>query len=253
MRTLYIFKATCLLLSTTFLLTVSAAEPGQEDYTGMREWTKAKGNKFKASYFNAMHGNVYLKKENGKTIKIKKSALSAEDQAIVDRLSGSAIQKALAAKKTDGGTLPKAPAEIYAMFGDKLRTTHKKQVSVDVLTDKLIGVYFSAHWCPPCQVFTPRLVKFYDSLKAAGKPFEIVFVSSDRSRDAMYEYMEEMKMNWFALPYGDSHRDLLSKRFGVRGIPTFVVLNSKGETITTNGRGEVMRGTSAFDAWEQKK
>ena len=32
---------------------------------------------------------------------------------------------------------------------------------------KVIGLYFSAHWCPPCRAFTPKLVRAYtEHLKA---------------------------------------------------------------------------------------
>ena len=44
-------------------------------------------------------------------------------------------------------------------------------------------LYFSAHWCPPCRGFTPELAKTYAKLKADGKDFELVFISSDRSED----------------------------------------------------------------------
>ncbi|EYC15574.1 hypothetical protein Y032_0036g3220 [Ancylostoma ceylanicum] len=27
----------------------------------------------------------------------------------------------------------------------------------EVLKDKVVGLYFSAHWCPPCRQFTPVL------------------------------------------------------------------------------------------------
>ena len=40
----------------------------------------------------------------------------------------------------------------------------------------------SAHWCPPCRMFTPKLRQTYLQLKAAGKDFEVVFCSFDRSQ-----------------------------------------------------------------------
>ncbi|KAJ1524214.1 hypothetical protein ONE63_010734 [Megalurothrips usitatus] len=44
----------------------------------------------------------------------------------------------------------------------------------------VIGVYFSAHWCPPCKAFTPQLVATYNAVRERGHNFEVVFVSSDR-------------------------------------------------------------------------
>ncbi|RLG30214.1 hypothetical protein DRO03_05040 [Methanosarcinales archaeon] len=75
--------------------------------------------------------------------------------------------------------------KLNELFGSKLKNTNKSSLKIDKLTGKIIGVYFSAHWCPPCRAFTPNLVKFYNSLKKADKPFEIIFVSSDRDKKAM--------------------------------------------------------------------
>ena len=33
------------------------------------------------------------------------------------------------------------------------------------LEGKVIGIYFSAHWCPPCRGFTPKLVEWYGKVK----------------------------------------------------------------------------------------
>lgn len=62
---------------------------------------------------------------------------------------------------------------------------------------KTIGLYFSAHWCPPCRGFTPKLAEMYnDGLK---DKMEIIFISSDRYESAFNEYFGEMP--WLALPY----------------------------------------------------
>lgn len=69
------------------------------------------------------------------------------------------------------------------------------------------GLYFSAHWCPPCRAFTPMLGEFYNNLKAAGKSLEIVFVSSDRDEAQWKEYYHSMP--WLALPFEDRKRKVL--------------------------------------------
>jgi len=100
-------------------------------------------------------------------------------------------------------------------------------------------IYFSAHWCPPCRGFTPTLVEKYKALKDFGKKFELVFASSDKSEDQFNEYYKEMP--WLALPYADrAQKDKLAKFYGVSGIPMLAIINAQtGETVTTNGRGEI--------------
>jgi len=111
--------------------------------------------------------------------------------------------------------------------------------------ESVVGLYFSAHWCPPCKMFTPELVKKYEAIKAAGKLFEIVFVSSDRSDEAFTEYYNEMP--WLALPYEDrASKTALSNCFGVEGIPSLVLLDTDFSVITKKGRGAVMQDVSEF-------
>merc|ERR1719197_2192009 len=76
-------------------------------------------------------------------------------------------------------------------------------------------------------------------MKAAGKKFEIVFASSDRDQAAFDEYFAEMP--WAAVPYSDRDtKNSLSKKFKVRGIPSFVIVDAlTGETITDGGRAAI--------------
>merc|ERR1712217_163727 len=82
---------------------------------------------------------------------------------------------------------------------------------------KPIGLYFSAHWCPPCRGFTPKLAEFYkDGLK---DKMEIVFVSSDRDQASFNKYFNEMP--WLAMPFEKhAEKEVLSDALGVSGIPS---------------------------------
>merc|ERR1711988_611351 len=128
---------------------------------------------------------------------------------------------------------------LVELFGDELTTKDGKTKTGNVLEDvDAVGIYFSAHWCPPCRGFTPKLAEIYTTMKANGKKFEIVFVSSDRDEASFDDYFKDMP--WLALPFADrSGKDRLNKKFKVQGIPSLVIVDKDGQTITTDGRSAV--------------
>ena len=139
---------------------------------------------------------------------------------------------------------------LTTLFGTDLIDRDKTKVQVSEMAGKKVGIYFSAHWCPPCRAFTPHLVNVYNEIKKQGNPFEIVFVSSDRDEKHMLDYMREMKMPWLAIPFGDGRVGKLKSKFGIRGIPSLVIVDAQGNTITKDGRGDVGRkGAAAYKAW----
>eukprot|EP00662_Eupelagonemidae_sp_cell21_P049988 gene49988-43271_t len=75
-------------------------------------------------------------------------------------------------------------AALEAIFGPTLVTHSGPRPTSDVLKGKAgVLVYFSAHWCPPCRGFTPKLAEFHKK-HARARNFEIVFVSSDQDESA---------------------------------------------------------------------
>lgn len=97
---------------------------------------------------------------------------------------------------------------LSSLVGDKvIKTGAKEGEYVDVETSTfskeggVVGLYFSAHWCPPCRAFTPRLAEWYNKVKAgeSGDKFQIIFLSSDRDEKSYAEYFAEMP--WHAVAY----------------------------------------------------
>ena len=82
---------------------------------------------------------------------------------------------------------------------------------------KKVLVYFSAHWCPPCRTFTPKLASAYDELKNGD--VEIIFVSSDKTEDAAFDYMKTAHGDYFMTEFGDDASAKLKSVCGVNGIP----------------------------------
>merc|ERR1711964_265693 len=124
-----------------------------------------------------------------------------------------------------------------ALIGPKVVSKNGEVATADLFRDtSVVGLYFSAHWCPPCRGFTPVLAEFYKKMKDAGKDFEVIFVSSDRDQASFDEYYAEMP--WHALSWENKDsKGKLSTEYGVSGIPTLILLDGKDETtINTNGR-----------------
>ncbi|GMI39569.1 hypothetical protein TeGR_g12079 [Tetraparma gracilis] len=129
------------------------------------------------------------------------------------------------------------------LFGPTLASSATSTVPTSTLSGKHILVYFSAHWCPPCRGFTPKLCEFVSALRKTNPNFECVFVSSDKDQAEFDGYFETMP--FLALPYADRERkNALSKRFKVGGIPSLLVLAPDGSVVTDDGRSGVMEDPS---------
>ncbi|KAL6748650.1 thioredoxin-like-domain-containing protein [Haematococcus lacustris] len=126
----------------------------------------------------------------------------------------------------------------------------------DALRGKYVGVYFSAHWCPPCRAFTPALRKCYLRLTGLAQPdvskalgveqeappaFEVVFVSSDDTEQKAMDYYQH-NMPWLMVPWTSAgQRASLSRHFGVMGIPTLVILDPQGKVVCANARSALIQ------------
>lgn len=124
------------------------------------------------------------------------------------------------------------------LLGETLVSAAGQVATSEALAGKeAVALYFSAHWCPPCRAFTPKLAEWYQaSLQAKG--LEIVFVSSDQDEGQFKEYFEGMP--WLALPFeARTLKGSLSDKYGIQGIPSLVILDAAGNTITAEGRAAV--------------
>mmetsp|Transcript_9014 Transcript_9014/g.11971 ORF Transcript_9014/g.11971 Transcript_9014/m.11971 type:complete len:168 (+) Transcript_9014:121-624(+) len=138
----------------------------------------------------------------------------------------------------DAASSPKWFAE---KFGETVLTKEGiKNVDEVLQNKKLIFIYFSAHWCPPCRGFTPVLSEFYKKHKEVADKddqIEVIFVSGDRNEQEFQSYFESMA-DWTAIPFNSQQqRNSLNYSYGVQGIPTLVVIcGETGETKTASGR-----------------
>lgn len=116
--------------------------------------------------------------------------------------------------------------KLISATGNKAVAFKKEGVS-----PKYTALYYSAHWCPPCRAFTPKLVQWYNKFQPKHKDFQLVFVSSDKDEAAMLKYMTETKMPWPAVGFGEKKQTAVSQ-FAAGGIPYLVLLDEAGKNLT---------------------
>eukprot|EP00467_Chlorarachnion_reptans_P016381 CAMPEP_0114516042 /NCGR_PEP_ID=MMETSP0109-20121206/17103_1 /TAXON_ID=29199 /ORGANISM="Chlorarachnion reptans, Strain CCCM449" /LENGTH=404 /DNA_ID=CAMNT_0001696377 /DNA_START=23 /DNA_END=1237 /DNA_ORIENTATION=- len=164
------------------------------------------------------------------TKNIEEAKKKAEAKAQLDKLKGSDFFKAL--------------------LGDKLLFKSGEVDTKSVVDGKdYIGVYMSAHWCPPCRRFTPKLAETFAMIESKGdKKFSVVFCSCDRSEDAFKEYYGQQP--WHAVPYSAKEfRGFESKAaayLDCQGIPMLAIFDGKGNLITKEAVGNVSSHGAEF-------
>ena len=144
-------------------------------------------------------------------------------------------------------------ATLQGDLGPTVMSADGEMSTADVMVGKqYVGLYFSAHWCPPCRDFTPMLADWYTA-NAADLELELVFVSSDNDEEGFAEYFDEMP--WKALPYSARAIQVkLSQKYTVSSIPALLIVDAKsGEVCTANGVEGVSRGSTGLASFPWKQ
>ena len=134
-----------------------------------------------------------------------------------------------------------------------------KTCTADGLCGRIVGLYFTASWCPPCRRFSPKLVRLHEEATTRGSPpsgpsFEVVQVSWDEVGDDRRSYAREYNMKWLTLPHTKEFRalaDELTLRYDVQSIPALVILEvsadgSDARVVSRDGRMDVERGNAPW-------
>jgi len=152
----------------------------------------------------------------------------------------------LAMPGADSGTVAEArrivanPVRARAPFAPdfSFTTSQNQDLSNAALRGKVVLLDFWGTWCPPCRESVPILRSL--NKKYAGKPFQLVSVSSDDDEDVWKTYLQAEHMDWSQ--YIDLPGDVL-EAFKVDSFPTFVVLDKDGVVrFRQSGEGPTTAG-----------
>ena len=108
---------------------------------------------------------------------------------------------------------------------------------------KYVLLDFWASWCPPCRAESPVMVAAY--AKYAPKGFEIYAVSLDKTKEAWLKGIQDLKLNWIHVSDLQFWTSAAADTYGVRSIPSNVLIGPDGTILARNLMGEQLEATLA--------
>ncbi|EEX19233.1 TlpA family protein disulfide reductase [Prevotella veroralis] len=145
----------------------------------------------------------------------------------------------------------KKAKDLYEMY--KLRepgSMYKELVMTDLngkqmkLSDwagkgKYVFVDFWASWCAPCRKEMPNVVEAYKRYKDKG--LEIIGVSFDDNKLKWSSAVEKLCMTWPQMSDLKGWQSAAGKVYGIRSIPSNILLDKDGKIIAMDLRGEALQ------------
>jgi thiol-disulfide isomerase/thioredoxin len=106
-------------------------------------------------------------------------------------------------------------------------TLDGKPVSLADFRGRIVLVNFWATWCGPCVAEMPSLDRLEAEL--GGRDFAVITVSEDRNPAVIAPFYEEHGLRSLKRYHDPSAA--LSRAFGIRGLPTSVLIDREGREI----------------------
>jgi thiol-disulfide isomerase/thioredoxin len=115
-------------------------------------------------------------------------------------------------------------------------TTQGKKLDMSQFKGKVVLVDFWATWCGPCRAEIPNIRENWDKHHDQG--FEVIAISVDEDLNALAAFINQEKPPWTVV--ADNHpsnRNSMGGKFGIRGIPAFILIGKDGKAAAINCRG----------------
>lgn len=101
---------------------------------------------------------------------------------------------------------------------------------------KVLLLDFWASWCSPCRAENPNFVKIYEKYKSKG--FTIFSVSLDNKKENWLKAIHDDHLSWTHVSDLVKWDCAAAKLYGVRAIPSNVLIDESGTIVARNIMGE---------------
>ncbi len=128
-----------------------------------------------------------------------------------------------------------------AAYEFSLDTIDGKKIDLSALKGKVVFLDFWASWCPPCRASLPAVKKLYE--KYASSNDVVIIGINMENLDVARRHATQSGVKYISAV----GNDITVRRYGVRGIPTFVLINKKGEIM----KKWVGFADTLYDEWVQ--
>jgi len=116
--------------------------------------------------------------------------------------------------------------------------TEGKPVKFSEFKGKYVLVDFWASWCGPCRAENPNVLKAYNQYK--DKNFTVVGVSLDDKGENWKKAIKDDAMPWTQVSDLKGWNNEVSTYYGIRGIPSTLLIDPNGKIIAKDLRGEIL-------------
>ncbi len=112
----------------------------------------------------------------------------------------------------------------------KMKTVDGKTFKLSKLRGKYVVLDFWASWCPDCRRDIPEMLRMYDHFR--GKGVEFVGVSFDTDAQKWKNALQKYGIRWTQVSeLVKFHDTQISKNYGVKWIPSMVLIDPKGKVV----------------------
>lgn len=116
---------------------------------------------------------------------------------------------------------------------------HGNPVSFADFKGKFVLVDFWASWCGPCRAENPNVLKAYNTYK--DKNFTVLGISLDDNAEKWNKAIKDDAMPWTQVSSLKGFDNEVSTYYGIRGIPSTLLVDPTGKIIAKDLRGEFLQ------------